>query len=181
MNLMQEYMNNVVRYCLKGVKGYDFEIKLKDNELDEDTYEAICYDINQVRELFELITKEIEFNEVDKKIKWLVIAYINGIEVEVSYLYTQDIDEVIKRIETEYYNYYTMDNFNFKDFFNLLDIRRLKVDARTKQLFELYNFTISVPVTDINNLPYILLRCDKLFKFSLQAWVVQWVRKYFST
>ncbi len=67
MNLMQEYMNNVVRYCLKGVKGYDFEIKLKDNELDEDTYEAICYDINQVRELFELITKEIEFNEVDKK------------------------------------------------------------------------------------------------------------------
>ena len=67
ISLMHEFMKLTIRFCLKQVKGYDFNLELEGNQLDDKTFEAICYDVKQVTSLFELISKEIEFNELDKK------------------------------------------------------------------------------------------------------------------
>lgn len=67
ISLMNEYMKQFLRYTIKDIKGIDGEIKVVNNELDNESYEAITYDLIQVRTLYDLISSEINFDEVDKK------------------------------------------------------------------------------------------------------------------
>lgn len=69
VELMNNYMKLFLRYTIKDIKDNSGTIKVKvvNNELDEESYDAIVYDINQVRALFDIIHDEVSFNEIDKK------------------------------------------------------------------------------------------------------------------
>lgn len=57
----------LIKYCIKDWKGFDEECVVENGELAKDLYALITYSISQTMELGNLINKEIEFLEVDKK------------------------------------------------------------------------------------------------------------------
>jgi len=66
-SLFNDYMRLFLRYTIKGINGLDYKVNLVNNELDDESYEAICYDIEQVKALFNIIYEELDFNDTDKK------------------------------------------------------------------------------------------------------------------
>lgn len=66
-NKMFMFYKYLIKYTIKDWKGLEVECKLKNNELHDELWDAICYNVNQVTELALLINKEIEFLDVDLK------------------------------------------------------------------------------------------------------------------
>jgi hypothetical protein len=67
VNLYNQYMRLFLRFTIKDIKGLPEAIKVENNQLSDDSYEKLCYDLEQVRTLFNVINNEIEFTETDKK------------------------------------------------------------------------------------------------------------------
>lgn len=67
ISLLNDYMRYFLKYTIKDIKGIGEEVKLINNELSDELWNALTFDLNQVRVLYDVISEEIEFNDLDKK------------------------------------------------------------------------------------------------------------------
>lgn len=62
-----KYKRHILKFVIKDWEGLEEKCVLKNGELEDELWWALVRDENKTNQLYELISPEIDFNEVDKK------------------------------------------------------------------------------------------------------------------